>query len=153
MTEQELSQFTVSEFTTAKPGLKSIGCRAAGPIEAPDGATYDAYIYNAFLTELKLANLIAEDAATKLQGKLEAIDFNSNIGGGKWMISLSFTNGSENLRVDSEYPFESYFVADKACQKVAQEFEPAVQKAIREVISNPQFRSLVNGGKLSSMNN
>lgn len=150
MTEQELGKFNLSEFTSSKPGLKSIMCRAAGPIEAPNGETYEQYVHNALISELTLANLLDENAMINLQGKLEAINFNSNIGGGKWMISLSFTNGHEMMRIDSEYPFESYFVADKACQKVAQSFEPAVQKAISEVVGNPQFKKLLHASKVSS---
>lgn len=146
-----LEKFQFNGVASKDSNMSSITCRGAGPIEAPNGETYETYIIKALKSELELADLISNDSPLKLQAKLEHIDFDSGMSGGKWEITLMLTNGMEKLSVASEYPFESYFVADKACQSVAQAFRPAVQKAISETIANPQFKNLISGNKAASI--
>jgi hypothetical protein len=47
------------------------------------------------------------------------------------------------LNITSKHEFSTNWVADKACQQVAQEFSPAVQFLIRDLITNPKFKDLV----------
>jgi len=151
LTQQNLEKFQFTGLETNNPSMNSITCRGAGPIAAPKGETYETYIFKALISELTLAELISNESPLKLQGKLEHIDFSSGMSGGKWEITLMLTNGVDKLSVASEYLFESYFVADKACQSVAQAFGPAVEKAINDVISNPQFKNLVNSNKTAEI--
>jgi hypothetical protein len=138
-----LKPVSVGTFSSFKPGMNSISCRAAGNVETPDEASYESYIQKAFTDELKLAGLYDESSNLKLQGKIEELDFNSNIGAGKWVISLTLTsNMSSGYKTTATHEFSTNWVADKACQQVAQAFVPAVQKLILQTVGNPKFGEL-----------
>jgi len=72
------------------------------------------------------------------------VDFSSGMTDGKWLFTLTLSNGKNSFTTKSTMNFSGSFVADKACQEVAQAFGPAVQQLIREVIKNPQFKKLAN---------
>lgn len=134
---------SIASFSSYKPDLSSIGCRAAGPIETPDKSSFESYIRKAFIEELSLAGLYDPTSPLVLQGMVEELDFNSNIGAGKWVISLSISSNKNNgYKVSSTYKFSTNWVADKACQQVAQAFVPAVQQLILKTISDPRFKAL-----------
>lgn len=133
----------VAPFQSTKPGLSSITCRAAGPVTV--SPSFESYIERAFIDELKLAG--AYDPASKitLTGILEEIDFSSGITDGNWMFTLTLSNNrSESFTTKSRFEFPGSFVADKACQEVAQVFIPAVQKLIEDVVQNPKFKQITN---------
>lgn len=137
---------SVEDFTSYKPGLNSIGCRAAGPIETPNKESFENYIKNAFISELKLAGIYSDSSPIQVSAHLEKIDFNSNIGAGKWVFNLTAKGtDSSSMAVNSTYEFSTNWVADKACQQVAQAFSPAVQKLIGDMVRNPEFKKLVQG--------
>lgn len=134
---------SVAAFTATKPGRTGIGCRAAGPVETPNKETYEIYVQKAFIDELQIAGLYDEASDIKIHGVLEEIDFSSNIGAGKWIFRLAVSStASPGFVVQSQHEFSTNFIADKACQQVAQNFSVAVQKLIGDVVSNPEFRSL-----------
>lgn len=133
----------VAMFTASEPGRSSIGCRAAGPVATPDKASFETYIQKAFIDELQLAGAYDPQSPITIQGKLEEVDFNSNIGAGKWVFRLTISsNVSPGFTVESRQEFSTNWVADKACQQVAQAFGPAVQHLIADTVSNPKFASL-----------
>ena len=137
---------SVGDFTSYKPGLKSIGCRAAGPVSTPNKESFEGYIKNALVSELKLAGIYSDNSSVQISAHLEKIDFNSNIGAGKWVFNLTVKGAdSSSVGVNSTHEFSTNWVADKACQQVAQAFSPAVQKLIGDVIKNPEFKNLVKG--------
>lgn len=134
---------SVAPFTATNPGQKSIMCRAAGPVETPNGVSFESYIQTALVDELKLAGVYDEKSPTKLTGKVEEVDFNSNIGAGKWVMSLTIANGhNPGYTTRTTHEFSTNWVADKACQQVAQAFGPAVQKLVYETVTNPKFATL-----------
>ena len=134
---------SVGTFSAATPGQSSITCRAAGPVTVKP--SFAGYIQEAFTDELKLAGAYDANAKTVLSGKLDEVDFSSGITDGKWRFKLTLSNNkSQSFTTESVFPFSGSFVADKACQEVAQAFSPAVQKLIEDVIQNPQFRALAN---------
>ena len=140
---QHIQPVAVASFTSYKPGLSTIACRAAGPVNTPDKVPFETYIHDAFVDELKLAGIYDPNASVTLQGRLELVDFNSNIGAGKWMLSLTLSSAkSSGYTTQSEYPFSTNWVADKACQQVAQAFAPAVQKLLGEVVGSAKFKTL-----------
>jgi hypothetical protein len=55
---------------------------------------------------------------------------------------------SEGYEVESSHEFSTNWVADKACQQVAQAFEPAVEELIEKIVEHPGFRSLVASPKI-----
>ena len=140
---KNIKPVAVSTFQSTKPGLDSIVCRAAGPVTVKP--SFEGYIEKAFIDELKLAGVYNPNSDIVLSGKLESIDFSSGIGDGNWTFRLTVSNGkNQSFTTDSIFSFSGSFVADKACQEVAQAFGPAVQKLIEDVIQNPKFKQSVN---------
>ncbi len=136
-------QFSVTDFTAAKPGLVKIQCRGAGPVMTPNQETFESYITSALVSELKIAGVYSESSNIQISGYLENLDFNSNIGSGKWMFDVNVSNERGiSYKVNSVFLFSTNWVADKACQQVAQAFVPAVQNLIKDIVSNPKFNEL-----------
>jgi hypothetical protein len=136
-----LKPVAIGKFQAAKPGLSSITCRAAGPVNV--SPNFEAYIERAFIDELKLAGAYDATSSLVLTGKLEEVDFSSGITDGNWSFTLTVTNArGESFTTKSKFGFSGSFVADKACQEVAQAFGPAVQKLIEDVVRDPKFRQI-----------
>lgn len=133
----------VAKFQSAKPGLATITCRAAGPVTV--SPSFESYIEKAFIDELKLAGAYNPSSNIILSGKLEEVDFNSGMTDGKWMFTLVVSNDrNESFTTKSTSGFSGSFVADKACQEVAQAFGPSVQTLIEDVIRDPKFKQIAN---------
>ena len=136
-------QVSIDEFTSLKPGLTTIQCRGAGPVSTPNKESFESYIKEALVSELKIAGIYSESSNIKISGSVENLDFNSNVGSGKWMFDVSVSDGNGmSYQVNSIFNFSTNWVADKACQQVAQAFVPAVQNLIKDIVSKPEFKSL-----------
>ncbi|MEH6343864.1 MAG: hypothetical protein V7785_02165 [Bermanella sp.] len=134
------TSLSVNSFKSLKPGVSSIQCRGAGPVATPDKSTFEAYINKALISELKLAGIYSETSPISIDGYFEKLDFDSTIGSGKWIFSVNVSSDTGSAyTLSSIYPFSTNWVADKACQQVAQAFVPAVQNLIKDIISHPQF--------------
>lgn len=131
----------VATFKATKPGVASITCRAAGPVTV--SPSFESYIEKAFIDELKLAGVYDQNSSLTLYGKLDEIDFSSGMTDGKWQFTLVVSNSrNESLTTKSTFGFSGSFVADRACQEVAQAFGPAVQKLIEDIVRDPKFKQL-----------
>ncbi|MDT0139008.1 hypothetical protein [Acidovorax sp. PRC11] len=138
-----LQPVAVGSFQSAKPGNASLTCRAAGPVTV--SPNFESYIQQAFVDELKLAGIYSATSPLVLTGKLEEVDFSSGMTDGNWSFTLTLTNSrNESFTTKSRFNFSGSFVADKACQEVAQAFGPAVQKLVGDVIRDPKFRQIAN---------
>lgn len=137
-------KISVGQFTAAKPDQKSIFCRGAGDIKIPGGHSFESYIREALINELKLAELYSPNSITEINGFLDDIDMSSGPGSGKWKIRMTFsTQGKEIFSAENIHSFSSHWVAEHACQKVAQEFVTAVQEFIKVVIEKQEFQQLI----------
>jgi hypothetical protein len=138
-----IKPIAVAQFQSAKPGLASITCRAAGPVTVTP--SFESYIEKAFIDELKLAGAYNPASNLTLSGRLEDVDFSSGMSDGNWAFTLTVSNSrNESFTTKSRFGFSGSFVADKACQEVAQAFGPAVQKLIEDVVQNPKFKQIAN---------
>ncbi len=138
------SKLNVGNFTSEEKGQSSIACRAAGSVGTPDKSSFEQYIKSAFITELKLAGKFDPESQITISGHLEEIDFNSNLGTANWIFRLiAISNNSQSIVVNTKHEFSGSFVADKACSEVAQEFNPAVQKLIYDIVSHKDFNKLL----------
>jgi len=138
-----LKPVSVGKFQSSKPGNASITCRAAGPVTV--SPSFETYIEKAFADELKLSGIYDQSSPLVLSGKLEQVDFSSGITDGNWSFTLVLTNArNESFTTNSKFGFSGSFVADKACQEVAQAFGPAVQKLVSDVVRDPKFRQIAN---------
>lgn len=137
----KIKPVAVGAFTSPQPGQASITCRAAGPVTVEP--SFEAYIKQALIDELTIASVYDANAKTVLTGRIDALDFSSGMTDGNWTLTLTLSNNqSRSVTTTAVYPFSGSFVADKACQEVAQTFSPAVQKLIANTVSNPSFKAL-----------
>lgn len=128
------------EFTSYSPGRSRMGCRAAGPISTPNGEPFDQYIKEAFIDELKIANLYDPNKGIEVKGHLKKIATGSGIGNARWVIHVDYSSpGKETFSVNIEHKTRSSWLADKACLELAHGLGPAVQKLLKETFSNPEF--------------
>lgn len=140
-------QVFVEDFT-ATTSTSSIACRGAGSVVTPNKETFESYIHKAFVSELKLAGIFSETAPITLKGHFTKIDFNSNIGNGKWAFELTATSDQdESVNIVSKHEFSTNWVADKACQQVAQALVPAVQNLIGDIVKHSKFKELISNEK------
>lgn len=137
------SKISVGTFTSFEPGMTSITCRAAGPVTPPDGVTYEKFIEQSIVSELRFAGAYAEASPKKLEGRLDYATFNSNIGMGNWQLDVTFSgSGVQPFTIKSNYPFSTNFVAGVACNQVATALPAAVQDLMSKLIEHPSFKQL-----------
>ena len=135
-------KINVGEFTSTKPNLREVNCRAVGPIKTPDGDTFAHFIQEAFTDELQIAELYSTTAPVTITGNLDHIGLSSM--SGKWDLTLTVnsTNG-QSVSVSDSYSYTTSFFGETACNQAAQSLMPAVQNVISKVITNPDFAGLV----------
>ena len=130
----------VEKFTSFEPGLTTIMCRGAGPVEAPDGTTYEEFLRGALISELELAELHDEESNNIITGHLERIDFGSAIGAGNWTIKMKLIAPERGeFFVQDRYSFSTNFLGDIACRQVAQALAPATRSFWKKVFAHPKF--------------
>lgn len=136
----------VNDFSSREPGKSSIMCRAAGPVETPDGKPFEAYLRDALVSELQIAELYDAKSPILVRGVLDHIDFSSHIGDGYWTIRMTFeVPPAAPFTVENRYTFSTAFIADRACAQVAQALLPATQDFYKAVFARPEFRRIVAG--------
>ncbi|WP_313027089.1 hypothetical protein [Pseudomonas lopnurensis] len=136
-----LDPVSVGTFEAAEPGQATITCRAAGPVRV--SPSFEGYIQKALTDELKLAGLYAPSSPLMLTGRLEQVDFSSGMTDGNWNFVLTLRNArNESYTTRSSFPFAGSFVADKACQEVAQAFGQSVQQLIADLVRDPEFKRI-----------
>ncbi len=139
---------SVGAFTAWQPNVHSFICRAAGAVGTPDGEPFANYIQHALVDELKVGGVYAADSPLRIDGKLDFIEFNSNIGSGKWQIDLTVTGpASGPVAIHENYEFSTNWVADKACEQVAAALQPSVQDLLGKLYASPGFKAMVSGAK------
>jgi hypothetical protein len=130
----------VSDFTrTAK---FDPSCRLAGPIELPDGLTFEGYVSKAFKDELQIAGLYDAKAPVTLQGVVTDLQMSSNSGTWDISLTLSSSNG-KSLPVSEHYDFHTSFSAISACHNAANAYPAAVQSLIGKATASPDFKALL----------
>ncbi|HKZ73589.1 MAG TPA: hypothetical protein VJ011_05955 [Steroidobacteraceae bacterium] len=135
-------EINVGTFSATKPGVNQISCRAVGPIKTPDGNSFEDFIRNALVAELKLAEVYSANAPVTLTGNVDQIDFSS--ASGNWDIRLTVTSSNgRSISVAEAYRFTSSFYGETACNQTAQAMMPAVQNVISKLVSHPEFGALV----------
>lgn len=138
------AKIAVGTFTSFEPGMTSIVCRGAGPVTPPDGVTYEKFIEQSIVSELRFADAYSESSPKRLEGRLDYANFNSNIGFGKWEINVTFQgNGVAPFTINSVYPFSTNFVGGIACNQVATALPAAVQDLVGKLTVHPSFKEFV----------
>lgn len=136
------NKISVKKFTSSKPGLNKLMCRAVGPIPTPDGESFAEYIRKALIDEIKMAGLFSLQSKIFLSGNLDNISFDSL--SGVWFMDLTVNSSNGMiLTVHEEYKYKTNFGGDAACQQTAQAFMPAVQNLIKKLVTNPDFQQML----------
>ena len=135
----------ISNFTSDGSETYSLMCRLEGPIKPPSNKSFEAYITDAFKSELNFAGIYSDDSKISFNISFEDISFNSTIGMGKWVIISKLSSENNNdIKVESIYEFSTNYVATVACAQVSDAFPKAVQKFIDDVISHSEFERIIN---------
>ena len=146
-------QVKVGAFTTSGPNKATLDCRNIYPLTVPS-SSYEAYIREALVDELKLASIYSDTANTELTMHFEKIDFSSAFTG-NWVISAQFTiAGKPPFTVTTNYGFTDVnWGPSLACSNTAAAFVPAVQNFLKAMFLNPRFKeAILDSGNSKSAN-
>lgn len=132
----------LAEFTSA-PGIDGSWCRAVGPISLGSAKTFGQFVHEALQEELFMAGVYSSTAPITLSGKLDDVKF-SSVSPAYWEISLTLasSNGS-SYQTKSRHDFDTSYAAIMACKNLTDAFPGAVQETLKQVVSDPRFKSLL----------
>jgi len=134
----------IAHLTSKKSEEKSVMCRLAGPISAPNDSTFELYIIDALKSEMKFAGIYEHKSKISLKIRFDEINFDSSEG--KWIINSKVSAENKNsFNIKSEYGFDASFLGGMACAQVSAAFPKAVEKYINSVISHPEVVKIING--------
>jgi hypothetical protein len=137
MAEGDVSSIAVGEFTAAAPGRTEIMCGVNSQIKTPQQISFEQYIREALIDELKRADAYSLDqieAGRVITGYLDNIKLNSGNGSWDFKLIIRFKSG-ESFTVNESYLFDG-----TSCEQSTAAFIPAVQDLIHRIITNPLFR-------------
>lgn len=148
--------FSLRKFDGSKVRVATIndqskfdsGCRLVGPIKTAGNRPIPEFIRDSFNEELKFAGLYSESQESAvLNATLQSASFSSLAGltGGHWTFSLQLANpqNGRTLVANSNYDFDSGFVAEVACRNVSNALTPAVQRLINKAVTDSEFGALI----------
>lgn len=132
----------LADFTSA-PGLDGSWCRAVGPVSLGSSKTYSQFIHEAMQEELFTAGVYSSNAPLVLSGHLDDVKF-STVSPAYWEITLTMaSNNGTSYQTKSRYDFDTSYAAISACKNLTDAFPGAVQETLKQVISDPKFKSLM----------
>jgi len=141
--KKQNTKINVNTFT-AEDSKSSIMCRMKGPIETPNQETFEKYIENALIEELRMADIYSKDAKIVLDGHLKEMSTSTALGLSYWEFTLKVSsNNGKSFTLTSKKEFESSFSAENACNDMTRAFRPAVEKLITDIIMNDEFKRLI----------
>lgn len=130
---------SVGSIEFADPGVFESMCRGIAPIVLPGDQPFNAYIRDAIIEELTLADVYDADSPCVLHGEIIELSFDS-WANAAWRIDVIFTTSSgESFPVRVVYEFRGGVNPDLACQEVATTFRDAVQQFITKLVKNEKF--------------
>lgn len=145
-------KMSVDSFT-ATQSKSSVMCRMANKVGMPDGETFEKYIENAIIEELKMAGLYSKDANVVLSGHLVKTDISSGMTDAHWTFNLKVSNNQgESFTVSHGREYDASFLGGVACQNdMPRSFMPSVQELVGVIVKHSEFASLFNeNGNIAS---
>ena len=136
-------QMNVGKFEAQNTDYK-IMCRLANNVELPDGNSFQSYIENALIEELKMAGLYSKQSNITINGYLNSTDVSSGITDAHWTFNLTVSNNkNERFTIIHKREYSSSFVGRIACSNdMPKSLMPTVQELIKKIINHPQFESM-----------
>ncbi|MDY0322127.1 MAG: hypothetical protein RBR23_10365 [Arcobacteraceae bacterium] len=137
-------KINVSEFSATKAGEKSTLCRMAETITTPKGESFEKYIQEALVAELKMANLYDKTSNLTISGNIEKIYGSSMIGDAFWEVSVTIkSSNGKSIKVDTKREYPSAVLAYTACNNMASSFSPTIKQLVNDIINHKDFKSLI----------
>lgn len=137
------TKVTLGAFTANGTEAEKPTCRAMGQLDVAPGKSVEAFIRDAFQSELFMAGAYDEASAASISGQVDRVEVNT-MGTGSWTLAITVksTTFPEGYSVTTTFPFASSFSAISACQNAVSAFNPAVQDLLGKVVSHPNFGKL-----------
>lgn len=140
------SNINVGPFTRTAEFDNDCGI-TAGSVVMPDKRSFEDYIRNGLVEELKAAGMF-DDTAPKitLTGTIDQLSLFSRryIYTSTWSIGLLVkSSNGKSVHVTSQYNFDAGAGSHADCQRVADSYMPAVQGILAKFIDSPEYQSLV----------
>ena len=138
-------KLNVGEFTATNSSRKIL-CRLGRTVTISHGLTFEKYIENAFIEELKMADRYSSTSNITITVNLNKLKANSGIAStGYWDfdVTVKSSNG-KSFNITSNYVYQTSFSGATTCDELMPDaFKPAVQKLIEDIINNPEFNNLL----------
>lgn len=136
-------KFSVDDFSATKTDYK-VMCRLANNVEMTDGRSFEGYIQNALIEELKMAGAYAEDSNIMIKGHLNDTDVSSGVTDAHWTLNLTVSNNAgKSFTVSHKREYSASFIGGIACgSDMPKSFMPTVQELIGKIVTHPQFKNL-----------
>ena len=131
---------------TATHSAKSTLCRLARTVVVPHGLSFEKYIENAFTEELKMADKYSSESNITITANLNNLKASSGLAStGYWSFDMTIqSSNGKSFDITSKHIYDTSFIGAIACNEMMPNaFKPAVQKLIKEVVSNPKFNDLL----------
>jgi hypothetical protein len=135
----------VSTFTATTPAESSIMCRLAETVSTPKGESFEEYIKDALISELKMAGSYDKNSDLKISGNLNKIYGSTMFGNAYWEINVTITSSNgKSITVNTKRDYPSSYLATTACNNMGTSFSPTIKQLIGDVINHKDFSSLLN---------
>jgi len=137
------NKINVDKFTATKTDYK-VMCRLANNVEMPDGRSFEDYIQEAMIEELKMADAYSKDSEILIKGHLNDTDVSSGITDAHWTFDITISNKSgKSFTINHKREYSASFLGEIACRSdMPKSFLPTVQELIGEIFNHPDFDSL-----------
>ncbi len=134
----------VSSFTATKAGESSILCRLAETVSTPKGESFEEYIKEALISELKMAGTYDKNSTLKVSGNLNNIYGSTMFGDAYWEINVTITStNGKSLTVNTKREYPSSYLASTACNNMGTSFSPTIKQLISDILNHKDFSSLL----------
>ncbi|MGL5336295.1 MAG: hypothetical protein ACRC9R_09170, partial [Enterovibrio sp.] len=136
-------KFSVADFSAAKTEYRVL-CRLTNNVEMPDGESFEKYIQNALIEELKMAGAYDPNSDIVIKGHLNDTSVRSGMPDAHWALNLTVANKTgKSFTINHRREYRASFVGGIACRSdMPNSFQPTVQGLINEIINHPQFKEL-----------
>ncbi len=140
------ASINIASFTNTAEFDSDCGI-TAGSVRMPGKLSFEGYMQQAFVDELKAAGMY--DTVTPkitLTGVVEQLSVFSrrDIYTSIWKIGLRVNSSNgQTVHVTYQYNFDAGFGSKADCRQIAESYMPAVQKILGKVIDAPEFLYLI----------
>lgn len=134
----------VSNFTATTAGESSVMCRLAETVSTPKGESFEEYIKDALVSELKMAGVYDKNSDLKISGNLNKIYGSTMFGNAYWEINITISSSNgKSLTVTTKRDYPSSYLASTACNNMGTSFSPTIKQLIADIINHKDFSSLL----------